>query len=140
VKSSRFDLARLSPWIELRFTRSAGPGGQNVNKLSTRAELLFDFESCGLLRASEKESVRARLARRLAADGRLRIISQQGRTQSANRAAAEERLIELLRLGTHVPRVRRATRPTPGSKVRRLESKRARGEVKRSRQRGAEHE
>lgn len=125
----------LTPWIELRFDRSAGPGGQNVNKLNTRATLLFDFNDCTLLTGDQRVRIRVRLASRLAKDGRLRVVSQRHRTQSANRAAAEERLVELLAEALFVPRRRRPTRPTAASRQRRLTAKRQRGETKRQRRR-----
>ena len=130
-----FNTAAMTPWIEVRFGPSAGPGGQNVNKVSTRATLLFDFAECPLLTKTERERIHARLATRLARDGRLRVVAQRERTQSRNRALAEQRLVELLTEALHVPKPRRPTRPTPGSRRRRLQSKRQRGQVKRLRQR-----
>jgi ribosome-associated protein len=128
-----FDIAGLAPWIEWSFDRAAGPGGQNVNKLNTRATLWFDLDGCALLRPVDRSRVRERLASRLSADGRLRIVAQQGRTQSANIAAAQARLIELLERALHVPKPRIATRPTRASHARRLATKRRRSDVKRLR-------
>ncbi|NUQ50858.1 MAG: hypothetical protein HUU27_13195, partial [Phycisphaerae bacterium] len=99
--------ADLSPWIEQRFARSSGPGGQNVNKLSTRVELLFDFAGCPLIPPVVKAAVVARCASRLSRDGRLRVVAQSERSQLANRLRALERLRELLRLASHAPRPRR---------------------------------
>ena len=123
----------LEPWIELRFSRSSGPGGQHVNKLSTRAELLFDFHACTLLSPEQRRRIATRLAARLSRDGRLRIVSQAGRSAGRNRGHAADRLIELLRTALHVPRTRQATKPTAGSRQRRLLEKKQRSDVKRAR-------
>jgi ribosome-associated protein len=133
VMSRRFETTDLAAWIEARFDPASGPGGQNVNKVSTRATLLFDFRACPLLTTAERERVAQRCATRLARDGRLRVVSQQDRSQAANRALAEARLLELLESAVHVPKARHATRPTLGSRRRRLEAKKRRGEVKQRR-------
>lgn len=129
----RFTLEQLEPQIAFEFDRGGGPGGQNVNKVSTRAVLLFDFEHSPALTEAQRARVRARYARRLAADGRLRVVVQTERSQLANRQIAQERLLELLATATHVDKPRRPTRPTAGSKRRRLDEKRRRSETKRMR-------
>ena len=129
----RFTIDELSDWIDVRFGPSSGPGGQNVNKVSTRATVLLDIEACTLLTPTERARLRSRCARRLSRDGRLRVSSQAERTQVANRAIAEERLLEVLERALYVAPKRRATRPTAGSKARRLEGKRQRGATKRLR-------
>ena len=131
--SRQLALGELAAWIEARFDPASGPGGQNVNKVSTRATLLFDFRACPLLTAAQRERVAQQYATRLARDGRLRVVAQQDRSQSANRALAEARLLALLAEATHVPKARRATQPTWGSQRRRLEAKKRRGELKRKR-------
>ena len=131
----RFDTVELAPWVEVRFDRSAGPGGQNVNKVSTRATVLFDFVACPLLTTFQKTRLAQRLATRITRDGRLRVVSQRERTQTRNRAAAETRLIELIADALHVAAQRRPTRPTTGSRERRLEAKRQRSQTKQLRQR-----
>lgn len=133
MDADAFEIEMLRPFIEFDFDRGGGPGGQNVNKVSTRAILLFDFERCDLLDFAQKAHIRARMARRLAADGRLRIVSQSERSQATNRAIAEDRLLELLKTATYVPTVRRPTRPTAGSKRRRLDAKKRRSATKRMR-------
>lgn len=125
--------ADLAPWIEERFTRSRGPGGQHVNKTSTRVELLLDFERCTAFSEEQRGRIRSRLASRLAHDGRLRVVSQDDRSQAANRTHAWDRLTELLRSALRRQRPRVATRPTGGSRQRRLKAKRVRGAVKQQR-------
>ena len=134
MPSRRFTIDDLEPWIEVWFDRSSGPGGQNVNKVATRATLAFDFRACTLLSEVEAERIARRLATRRTHDGRLRVVAQSARTQAANRALAEERLLDLLTEALHVPRKRRPTRPSAASRRRRLDDKTRRGETKRRRQ------
>jgi ribosome-associated protein len=133
VSRRQFEISELAPWIAVAFERSAGPGGQNVNKVSTRASLLFDFETCPLLATGDKYRIRQHLRTRLARDGRLRVVSQRERSQARNRAAAEERLLELLAAALYVAPRRRPTAPTAGSRERRLRQKRQRAETKQRR-------
>jgi ribosome-associated protein len=119
--------------IEESFVQASGPGGQNVNKVATAVRLRFDVAHSPSLPIA----VRARLARlagrRLTRDGVLVIVAQRHRTQARNRADALERLVELIREAAVPPTPRRATRPTLGSKKRRLETKLRRGALKRDR-------
>ena len=95
--------------------------------------LLFDFSHCALLTDTERGRIARRLAARLTRDGRLRVKAQRGRTQAANRAQAEGRLLELLAEALYVPKPRRPTRPTGAAHRRRLEAKKRRGDVKQQR-------
>ena len=125
------------PEGELRFTasRSGGPGGQNVNKVATRVTLIFDVGGSPSLSPDQKARIRERLATRISRDGVLRVVSQRHRTQAANRKAAVERFVELLRvaLAEEPPRV--PTRPTRVARERRVASKKLRARVKEARRR-----
>jgi ribosome-associated protein len=113
--------------IELRFSRSSGPGGQHAQKSDTRVEAIFDVEASGTLSDAQKRRVVAR------AGPILRAVAQDERSQSRNRELATERLVEALREALRVPRRRRPTRPTKAAVERRLEEKRRRSEIKRLR-------
>ena len=115
--------------VEESFVRSSGPGGQNVNKLSTAAQLRFDTS-----RITLPEDAAIRLSRlagsRMTKDGVIVIHAQRFRTQERNRADATDRLLELLREAMTRPKPRRPTKPTLGSKTRRLEGKKRRSDIK----------
>jgi len=113
--------------IELRASRSSGPGGQHANKAETRVEAVLDVEASASLSPAQKRRVVAR------AGPVLRAVAQDERSQARNRELAVERLVEKLAEALRVERRRVATRPTAASRERRLESKRRRAAVKRTR-------
>jgi ribosome-associated protein len=115
--------------LDISFVRASGPGGQNVNKLSTAAQLRFDTRRLTL--PADAEARLNRLAgQRMTKDGVIVIHAQRFRTQERNRADAVDRLLELLRAAITRPVPRRATKPTLGSKTRRLEGKKRRSDIK----------
>lgn len=118
-----------------RFVRSAGPGGQNVNKVATAVELRFDIAHSPSLPEPVRERLLARRDRRVTQDGVLVISAQRFRTQDRNREDARERLAAFIETGLHVPKPRVATRPTRASKERRLGAKRERSTIKQGRSR-----
>jgi ribosome-associated protein len=113
--------------IELRTSRSSGPGGQHAQKSETRVEAVFDVEASASLSPAQKKRVVAK------AGPVLRAVAQDERSQMRNKELAVERLTEALREALRVPRRRRPTKPTKASKERRLEEKKRRGETKRLR-------
>lgn len=123
------DIAIDDREVEERFVRASGPGGQNVNKVSTAVELRFDVRASSLP-AAVKDRLLALGATRVTADGVLLIDSREHRTQARNREAARERLVELIAKAARPPRRRKPTKPRPAAREKRLETKKLRSKVK----------
>jgi ribosome-associated protein len=122
--------------LRLDFIRASGPGGQNVNKVSTAVQLRFDVSGSPSLPDDVRRRLLSLAGSRLTEKGELIIEARRFRTQAANRQDAVERLVQLIRKAAEKPAVRHPTRPTLASKKRRLETKKRRSETKRRRRVG----
>lgn len=128
------DIAITEDEVVEEFVRSTGPGGQNVNKVSSAVQLRFDVAHSPSLPEEVRQRLLTLAGRRVTAEGVLLITARRFRTQERNRLDARARLVELIRRAAEPPPVRRPTRPSRAAKARRLEEKHRRGERKRSRQ------
>ena len=120
--------------LEFKISRSSGPGGQNVNKLNTKVAVNFDIENSGALNTEQKEIVLRKLGYRLTKNKKLIVVSQQFRTQRANRDYAVEKLEGLIENALRRQKTRRPTRPTRTAVEKRLKRKKQRSQTKRQRE------
>jgi ribosome-associated protein len=119
--------------LEWKFIRSSGPGGQNVNKVSSAVQLRFLLPRNTSIAAPAKNRLRRMAGQRLVDDGSILITARDERSQEQNRRAALERLADLVRAALVEPKIRKKTRPTRASKERRIDSKKRRSSTKRNR-------
>jgi ribosome-associated protein len=121
--------------LRLQAVRSSGPGGQHVNKTSTKIELRWNVQESAALSDAQRERLLDKLASRLDASAELRLTCDETRSQKRNREIVLERLQRIVKEALHVPKRRKKTRATAGSKKRRLKEKKERGEIKKMRRR-----
>ena len=119
--------------LQYRATRAGGPGGQHVNTSSTRIELLWDIDNSRAVDDVQRARIRTRLAARLDSEGMVRVVASDRRSQQQNRDAADERLASLVRHALHVPKKRKATKPTRAAKEKRLTEKKKHSDKKKQR-------
>jgi ribosome-associated protein len=127
------DLSIPRSELEVRATRAGGPGGQHVNKSSTRIELTWNIESSRVLTDEQRNRLRDKLGGRMDGSGSIRVVASESRSQARNREDAERRLAALLKRALVVPKARRKTRPSRSAVEKRLRSKKKTSEKKRDR-------
>ena len=130
---NRYKIEELLKEAEFRFSRSGGKGGQNVNKVETKAELIFNVAESSLLDEIQKEKIMKRLANRIDKEGNLRIVSQTGRTQLSNRKNTTDKFIKLIFSALRKEKKRIKTERSLSSKEQILEKKKKHSEKKRER-------
>ncbi len=136
------DALEITPFLAIpreellvRASRSSGPGGQHVNTSSTRIEIVWNVLESPSLTEWQREGLLQRLGTKVDSKGNIRVVSQAGRSQLQNKEIAMARLAERVAAALIEPKKRRATKPTKGSKIRRVEAKKRRGALKRDRRR-----
>lgn len=117
-------LKYIIPYVRYKTSRSGGSGGQNVNKVASKVELLFDFKECELFSEEEKALISERLSSKIQSDGLLQVISQESRSQLENKDIALQKLVSLLTNALKVDKKRKKTKPSKKEIQKRLDSKR----------------
>ena len=135
-----FNKADLQKEVIYKASRSGGKGGQNVNKVSTKVELLFDVERSELFTDEDKLLIVSKLQNRLNKDGYVQVISEEERSQLLNKERAMDKLVSLLTQALQRPKARRATKISKGVKAKRLDQKRMQSVKKQMRQGGKSQE
>lgn len=129
------DATRLQPEVQYQFARSGGAGGQNVNKVATKAELRFNVRTSALLTDDERAILEEKLANKLTTDGELVLTHQTERTQLANREKVTQKFYRLIDKAFETPKPRRKTKPSKAAVAERIAEKKRKGEVKERRKR-----
>lgn len=127
------DATRLLPEVQYQFARSGGAGGQNVNKVATKAELRFNLRQSALLTDDERAILEEKLAQKLTTEGELVLTHQTERTQLANREKVTEKFLRLIEKAFEQPKPRKKTKPSKAAVAERIAQKKRKGEVKEGR-------